>query len=99
MQQDVVPNINVLMSGGAGRLVDERFSSIMGIYNQSLANYETRINDIWEYRPLMPVLEKDIAEKLQNCIDSLQYFKLEVRADHFPNETEGSLISKLNETE
>lgn len=98
MQQDVVPNIDVLMSGGTARLVDERFSSIMGIYNQSLANYENRIKDIGDYRPSLPTLEKDIADKLQSCIESIPYFKLEIRMDH-DNCTESTVQDRPLDTE
>lgn len=95
MQGDVVPNIDVLMSGGKGRLVDERFSSIMGIYTQSLESYEIRVKDICEYRPTLPTLENDIAEKLQSSISSMPYFKLDVKMEY--HETESSM--RPNDTE
>jgi hypothetical protein len=79
MQQDVIPNINSIMSSSMSKVNEERFNSIMGIYNQSLASFEMRVAELSLYKPNMWVLERNITEKLQSCVESIPYLKLQIK--------------------
>lgn len=60
----------------------------MGIYNKELIHFEGKVTELANYRqPKVAAVEGDCEEKLQSCLQSIPYFRLDIRTDEKEEES------------
>lgn len=64
------------------KLNEEKLNSIMEIYTQEIKHIEAKILELGSFKPSsMATLEGDVDKKLESCLASIPYFKLEVMTE------------------